>query len=293
MDSFRTRLAAGLIGDRGSSKDWQDLPAVTVKMVKRSEYETARKSLDFGEVIVTCASPEMAVASFIRTVEVMVKNVFIGKLHLRFYEDHRRVKRNFVTHDPQVRKLLGRKRERLALNSVDWLGDTSEEVVRMIAKDAIQEIELLCVEQPTKAGKALNTQSRPFLVAKPVPDVQRAEKPVAFQAAPKAELPSNNAAAALAVLQQSVEREAKGVRTVGVVTEMGRTRRSSASGGFISFCLKIDKNGTHIPFYGVELERECAERGVKAGMRVEVIDMGKQRIDDDKIKNLYRINVLN
>ena len=49
MDSIRTRLTAGIFGDQASSLDWQSLPIVTVKTVKRSEYESARRSLDCGD----------------------------------------------------------------------------------------------------------------------------------------------------------------------------------------------------------------------------------------------------
>ena len=292
MDSFRTRLSAGIFGDQATSLDWQSLPIVTVKTVERSEYETARRSLSCGELIVTCECPSLAVADFIRNVEVMTGGVFIGKLHLRFYSELKKVKRNFVTHDPQVRKLLGLKRERMSLPMVNWLGDTSEEVVRMIAKDAIHEVELLCTEQPTRAVKGRAAQSHASMVAKTVPNVHKAEKPVVFQSMQSPEASSATPAAVSAVQRESVNREAKGVRTVGVVAEMGRTHRPSQNGGFTSFCLKIDANGVHIPLYGVELERECAERGVKAGMRVEVIQMGKQAIGDGRHKNLFKINIL-
>ena len=292
MDSFRTRLSAGIFGNQASSLDWQSLPIVTVKTVKRSEYETARRSLDCGELIVTCECPSLAVADFIRTVEVMTKGVFIGKLHLRFYIEKKAVKRNFVTHDPQVRKLLGLKRERMSLQMVTWLGDTSEEVVRMIAKDAIQEIELLCAEQPTRTAKRRSSQSPAGVVAKTVPNDQKAEKPFAFSSMQTPIVSQPESAKASAVQRESVNREAKGDRTEGVVAEMGRIHRPSLNGGFTSFCLKIDANGVHLPFYGVELERECAERGVKAGMRVEVIQMGKQSIGDGRHKNLFKINIL-
>ena len=292
MDSIRTRLTAGIFGDQASSLDWQSLPIVTVKTVKRSEYESARRSLDCGELIVTCECPSLAVADFIRNVEVMTKGVFIGKLHLRFYIEKKMVKRNFVTHDPQVRKLLGRKRERIALPMVNWLGDTSDEVVRMIAKDAIHEIELLCTEQPTRTASGNSPQPPTDVVSKPVPNDHRAEKPYVFRSSPSPVASHAKPATASAVKGDSVNREAKGVSTKGVVVEMGRTHRPSQNGGFISFCLKIDVNGVHIPFYGVELERECAERGVKAGMRVEVIQMGKQAIEEGRHKNLFKINVL-
>lgn len=297
MDLNFARAAAHLLIGEAAPLGDADTPIVTVKSVERSEFESACRSQCYGEVIVTRASSEFAVADLIRTVDVVVKDVQIGKLHFRFYKEFKKVKRNFVTHDSQVRKLLGRKRERIALSMVDWLGDTSEEFIRKIAREAIHEVEQLCTKQPTHAKSTVKSDGV-VNVSTTTTTVERGpEKVVNFSGADARQASQGTAltkpvTAAIAVLQGSVEREAKGQKQAGVVVEMGTVRRPSATGGFNSFCLKLDVDGRHIPYYGVELERECAERGVKAGQVVEVTNMGKQALPGGKQKNLFKIQIL-
>lgn len=264
-----------------------EVPSVVVTVVDRCDYESARRKLNCGELIVTreCTS-NFAVADMIRVVSVQVKDVHIGKLHLRFYKDHGKVKRNFVADCSQVRKLLGRKRERLALHSVDWIGDTSEEDIRRLANDAVKEIENMCLKSPTVTIQSTQVGGKVAPVVLQVPGASKVERPVTL---------SNSQAVAqspAAPQQGAVSREAVGESHIGVVVELGKTWRGNTNGGYPSFCLKLDIGGKHVPFYGVELERECAERGVRAGQTVEVIDMGKQQLSGNRHRNLYRINIL-
>ena len=293
MNPIRTSMANLLAADMDNPLGDHAKQPLSVRTVERSEYESACRSLGVGEVVVTreCTG-NFAVADFIRVAPVIVKDVVIGKIHLRFYKHNKKVKRNFVCFDSQVRKLLGKRRERIALPMVDWLGDTSDVLVMKILGDTVQEIVRLCLSQPTNCNASASNQSTVSTNTKKVPDQPRVERPVEVKPAQVQGSRSMESVAAMAVLQDSVDREAKGAKQVGVVTEMGKTFRQGANGGFNSFCLKLDVNGTHIPFYGVELERECAERGVKAGQVVEVIDMGKQALPGGRHKNLFRINIL-
>lgn len=60
--------------------------------------------------------------------------------------------------------------------------------------------------------------------------------------------------------------------------------------------MKLDVDGAHMPFYGVEIERELIERKVRLGDRIEVVFMGRSQIsqagEKPRFKNLYKVNVL-
>ncbi|MEQ6436315.1 hypothetical protein V8Z74_14975 [Comamonas sp. w2-DMI] len=291
---IRSRDVARLLTRTGTVQMVQEVPAVVVTVVERREFESARRNLNFGEVIVTreCTS-NFAIADAIRVVPVQVKDVHIGKLHLKFYKELGKVKRNFVADDSQVRKLLGIKRERLALPIVDWIGDTSEEDIRKLAQEAVKEIENLCIKSPSVGKQSTKVDAKVAPVVVQVPSTPKAEKPVVFSKPSSSENVAEQPEPG--PQQGSVNRAAVGMCHKGVVVEFGTIWRGGfgdTKARFKTFCLKLDIGGTHVPFYGVELERECSERGVQPGQTVEVIDMGRQHLPDNRHKNLYRINIL-
>lgn len=254
---------------------------VEIRTVPRDNYESACRAIKCGEVISTVASTsDLAIADFIHVVAVKVQGLTIGKLHLKFYEKERKVKRTFVAFESQLQKLLHMRRDRIALAMQSWTGDKSQAFINDLVDRTMDEIESMVSAKPTVARAK---PQRVSAVAAKVASKSGAE--------PKA-VTKEAVDMALAALEGSIDRKAVGVKTVGVVTEFRRVPRNGANGPYEIFCLKLDVDGTHIPMYGVELERECIERKVKAGDRVEVVDMGKQQLEGGYKKNLFRINVL-
>ncbi|QXW20153.1 hypothetical protein KXJ72_17780 (plasmid) [Comamonas aquatica] len=293
MQTIRASIASRLFGTAIRLPDLVDVPEVTVKTVKKSEYESSCRALGYGEVISTLAcTPNLAIADLIHVVSVDVKGVCVGKLHLRFYREQKKVKRNFVAFDSQVKKMIRGKRDRFSLAMIDWLGDATDAAIRKIANEACSEVERILAVKPTFTKRAERSDAVSAVI-RSVPSKTKPEWPVAFEVAPE-RTPSAVAAGneRKPVLKSSVDRMPVGVTEKGVVVEIGKTVRPGQNGSYESFCLKLDVSGKHIPYYGVELERECAERNVVAGQYVEIVSMGKQQLPGNRHKNLYRINIL-
>lgn len=295
MQTIRASIASRLFGTAIGLPNLVDVPEVTLKTVKKSEYESSCRAMGYGEVISTLAcTPNLAIADLIHVVSVDVKGVCVGKLHLRFYREQKKVKRNFVAFDSQVKKLIRGKRDRFSLAMIDWLGDADDALIRKIANEACSEVERILTVKPTFTKRAERSDAVSAVI-RSVPSKPKTERPVAFEV-----VPERKSAAAVAgigdgpktVLPSSVDRMPVGISEKGIVAEIGKTVRPGQNGSYESFCLKLDVNGKHIPYYGVELERECAERNVVAGQYVEIVSMGKQQLPGNRHKNLYRINIL-
>lgn len=289
---IRASIASRLFGKSFSVPALNDVPQVKVITVgSKHEYDEMCKCNNLGTVVsVNASSTGFHVATMTRVIPVMVKDVCIGKIHFRFYESARKVKRNFVAFDPQVRKLICGRRDRFALLMVDWDGDASEIALCNLAKQACNEIERMVAEQPTKSNTA--PKKGVGFQVQATSGRKKPEVPVNFPAVAKANVRETNKDQLVAP-KGSANRAAKGDVRRGYVAEFGKTMRSGSGGAtYEAFCLKLDVDGSHLTFYGVELERECAERGVKPGQLIEIVSMGKQTTNGGFHKNLYQIKIL-
>lgn len=294
MQTIRASIASRFFGKAIGFPDLNDVPKVTVKTVDRCEYESSCKAMGLGEVISTLAcTPNLAIADLIHVVSVEVKGVCVGKLHLRFYRELRKVKRNFIAFDTQVKKLIGGKRDRFALQMADWMGDATDVVIQSIASEACREVERLLAVRPTVTKRSERSESVRAVV-RSVPTKAKTEKAVVFETTPSSRPVAKAAPGAgqESVKKTTLNRTPKGAVHRGVVTEMGVTTRAGQNGDYETFCLKLDVDGQHIPFYGVELQRESNERGVEVGQLVEVISQGKQALPGNRFKHLYHINII-
>jgi hypothetical protein len=162
-------------------------------------------------------------------------------------------------------------------------------------------------EQPAERASA--KQHAAMATPAPVPAVAPVAAPVVQATAPVAPPPAPAAAAPAPAPARPVElakpgpnghvgRMVQGQSWTGYVAEMGMVDRPGTGGTtYETFCLKIDVNRTHLPFYGVELQRELMERRARPGDKVELVFMGTAPVlrgegQKPMWKNLYKITVL-
>lgn len=134
-------------------------------------------------------------------------------------------------------------------------------------------------------------------VPAPVPAPEPAPAPAP---APKAQarVPERPAESTKPASGGHVGRMVQGQSWTGYVAEMGMVERPGTGGStYETFCLKIDVNRTHLPFYGVELQRELIERRARPGDKVQLVFMGTAPVlrgegQRPMWKNLYKITVL-
>lgn len=258
--------------------------------VTREEYENVK--LEVGESVYTLASPlkPIQASDYISTMKIMAdKQVELGTMVLYLYKKEKRVKRVFKIAELQVKDLLRCKKMRYYLTDLVWSPqDTDLEKAKAQTCEDLERLFALSAGANTKAKKAKHeADQKPFGSLK-----SKAVEPNSLPMA-KTEATKKVTTTESTVLQGAVKRPAAGKAEVGVVVEMGPViRNGGSSGTYTSFCLKLDVDGVHKPFYGVELEREVRERQVNAGDTVRLICMGQETTIKGGHKNLYRIEVI-
>lgn len=89
-------------------------------------------------------------------------------------------------------------------------------------------------------------------------------------------------------------RKVRGSEQVGVITSSGVTQRPDGRGGsYKTFCLTLHDGSVELPMFGVELERQARDLGLRVGEKVRVVSMGRQTVDGEDgskfRKNLYQV----
>lgn len=281
----------------------QPIVKVENRQLSLAEWMTHRRSPEDGFVTLWCeASPGVVSPSDrVRVIPIQTQDKTpIGRMWLYLYPEKKVARRVFKVDAPEIRRLLNAKT--YYMTDLPYTPDGGEaemdaldakaaaEVGRLINLTAAQKQgqKKVKLPKPTKPGPA-DAQSPAQSAPAAAPAVVVLKSELSAQAQPvnvpvsvpvKADAGRNSASS-------SVPRPVKGERYEGIVVEMGMVPRS----GYDIFCLKLDigGNGTHMPIYGVELEREVMERQVVAGDQVIVVFMGRQDLGHGKTKNLYKV----
>jgi len=278
----------------------QPIVKVENRQLSLAEWITHRRSPEDGFVTLWCeASPGVVSPSDrVRVIPIQTQDKTpIGRMWLYLYPEKKVARRVFKVDAPEIRRLLNTKTYYMTDLPYTPDGGESEmealdakaaaEVGRLInlAADSKQVQKKAKLPKPKAATTAAPAQSAP--AAAPPVVVQKSE--LSAQAQP-VNVPVNvpvKGDASRNSASSSVPRPVTGERYEGIVAEMGMVPRS----GYDIFCLKLDigGKGTHMPLYGVELEREVMERQVVAGDQVIVIFMGRQDLGHGKSKNLFKV----
>lgn len=297
----------------------REVPAVN-KQVRDFEPTVVMNTPEKGEFIVS---------DRIKVVPVLAaSDIQLGRITLYLYKTESRIRRVFRVDHDHIRKLVGS--ARYYMSDVPWNIAGGEEELERISELSAKEVVDIIDRRQSQFSSEKNRSSRkaqaaaigaPSNAANPIRPSQ--QKPVGTSGqAPKLERPSENkqgsdqaensaqtkgihpvAREPSEVLQNDVsfqqaaaapERPTIGQRYVGFVAEAGQVDRSGSEGKYKTYCMKLDVDGAHMPFYGVEIERELIERKVRLGDRIEVCFMGRSQIaqpgEKPRFKNLYKVN---
>lgn len=284
---------------------------------------------DFPPTVVMNApgKGDFIVSDRIKVVPVMAaSDVQLGRITFYLYPNTGKVRRVFRVDMEYIQKLLGT--ERYFMTDVPWNVVAGESDLERISTDSAREIVDLIDRRLSQFNAAKNRASRkaqaaaigfPANAANPIrptsqesaasgvqatPTGLKSEQPQACNNAAQFEQPQTNPHVAkggpveqkVDQVANAVERPTVGQRYVGFVVEAGPVDRNGIDGRYRTFCLKLEVNGTHVPFYGVEIERELMERNVRVGYRIEVVFMGRTLVsppgEKERFKNLYKVKVL-
>lgn len=250
------------------------------KQLTSAEYKTTK--LEVGQTVFTMASPlkDIQVADWISTEIIACKDVKIGTMIYYVYEGSGIVKRVFKIREAQVKAILKCKKNSYYLTDLEWCPTDSD--LTKVKSVTNEHLELLLTKGAAPKPKSTTQHEVQGNTPKPLA-VQKFQQSVNEQ--------QTKPQPVRQPLRDAVNRKAQGDETVGVVASFGMTPRTKGTETFESFELAIDTNGQIARFYGVDLEREVRERGVKAGDTIKLISMGKQWLAQS-YKNLYAIEVL-
>lgn len=258
----------------------------------------------FADTVIQPQKCDYPTASRIHIVNLEVApGVQIGRVWFYLYPETQIVRRVFRVEDQQLQDILGdarTKRSRYYMTDVKWDPSCGDTAIKQVEVDTVKEIKELVYERAArrsgsriaKTAKAVSSEIQVASERQPRPvEVPKLAVQVPAQAAPVQK--------PVEPIRQVVQRRAAGESYEGVIAEMGRVPRPSSDGGtYLSYCLKLDVNGIHKTFYGVELERELLERQAQAGDGIKLVSMGRQNLnegDDSKRpiwKNLYKVEIL-
>lgn len=250
------------------------------KQVTSAEYKSTK--LDVGQTVFTLASPlkDIQVADWISTEIIACKDVKIGTMIYYVYEGSGIVKRVFKIREAQVKAILKCKKNSYYLTDLIWSPTDSD--LTKVKSLTNEHLELLLTQSAAPKPKGSPQHEVQKTTPKTVVAQKLQQSSNEQQTKPQPLRPP---------LRDAINRKAQGDETVGVVASFGMTVRTKGGESFESFELAIDTNGVIARFYGVDLEREVRERGVKAGDTIKLISMGKQWLAQS-YKNLFAIEVL-
>ena len=301
--------------------------------VKREVQVAENQVRDFEPTVVmnTPQKGEFIVSDRIKVVPVLAaSDVQLGRITLYLYKTEGRIRRVFRVDHDHIRTLVGS--ARYYMSDVPWNVAAGEDELDRISEFSAREVvdiierrqaqfsteksrssrkaKAAAIGSPSNAGNPIRpSQQKPGEASGAALKQERSSD---FQQgavhAGKSEQSSSNHPGARetsetpkndVLFQQSAaapERPTIGRRYEGYVAEAGQVDRSGSEGTYKTYCMKLDVDGAHMPFYGVEIERELIERKVRLGDRIEVVFMGRSQIsqagEKPRFKNLYKVNVL-
>lgn len=241
-----------------------------------------------------------AVADRVKTVDLYAGNLLLGVMWIYMYPESEKARRVLKIQDRHLAQALGWERWYYtdvpfnAKHGIDAIVKAFHtEVSRQLDQRIVQAEKARTKERLKQEQKASQVAVKAEASsAAPAPQVveQQPAKPTAAPA-PKAESASN-------VIAPANKRHVKGETVSGTVTLAGMTKKLKDDGSsYNTFCLTIHDGVREIPLFGTELGRLVADMEIRAGEKINVVFMGKQKMSAEgepaRFKNLYQITRLN
>lgn len=248
------------------------------------------------------------VADRVKTVELCAGHLVLGVMWIYMYPELRIARRVFKVQDRLLANALGW--DRWYYTDVPFDGKVSiEDIVKAFHTEVSRQLDQRIVQAEKARTKERISQERKAVqaaakaeVATSAPVAQVAEEPKALKPpvapAPKAEAAQSLPDTPANVVAPAHKRQVKGEAVTGTVTQAGMTRKFNGDGSsYNTFCLTIHDGVREIPLFGTELGRLIADQGIRAGEKINVVFMGKQKMssegEEPRFKNLYQVTRFN
>lgn len=278
-------------------------PVATAPEVKGVEQNTGElaNQLSRAKQALSPQTKDFDVASRVRIANLTIDgNIPVARIWFYLYEEKKIIRRVLRLDDHQLRQIMGC--ARYYMPNVEWDPKTGEGGIdAIIGSSTTEVVKLVDNRKILRSGKPKGATRKEAPLEPSKLTLIKAEKPIQKVVVPQATEPTKDKsqdanAKSGSQVRESVTRPVEGQEYVGCVAEMGIVDRPGHHGSYKAFCLKLEKNGVHSTFYGVELEREVLEHKVRAGDQVSVIFMGRQELPQSggqtSFKNLYKVKVI-
>ena len=248
------------------------------------------------------------VANRVKTVELCAGNLVLGVMWIYMYPEQKIARRVFKVQDRHLANALGWERWYYtdvpfdAKNSIEGVvNGFHAEVSRQLDQRIVQAEKARTRERISQEQKAVQAAAKVEVVTS-VPTAQVAEQPKAVKPpvapATKAEVAQSHADTPANVVAPAHKRQVKGEAVTGTVTHAGMTKKLKDDGSsYNTFCLTIHDGVREIPLFGTELGRQIADLNIRAGEKINVVFMGKQKMSAEgepaRFKNLFQVTRLN
>ena len=252
--------------------------------------------------------PPGPVADRVKTVELCAGHLVLGVMWIYMYPELKIARRVFKVQDRLLANALGW--NRWYYPDVPFDGKVSiEDIVKAFHTEVSRQLDQRIVQAEKARTKERISQERRAAqaaakaeVGTSAPAAQVAEEPKAAKppaaSAPKAEFAQSRSDTGCNSVAPAHKRQVIGEAVAGTVTQAGMTRKLNGDGSsYNTFCLTIHDGVREIPLFGTELGRLIADQGIRAGEKINVVFMGKQRMSSEgeqpRFKNLYQVTRLN
>lgn len=248
-----------------------------------------------------------AVSDRIKTVELCSGKLLLGVMWIYVYPESKKARRVLKIQDRHLAQALGWDRWYYADVPFDATQGIEPivkafhtEVSRQLDQRIVQAEKARAKERFKQEQKAAHAAVKAEAsTATPSPQVveQQPAKSMATLGS-KTEVAQPLTAPASNVMAPANKRHVKGETVSGMVTLAGMTKKLNLDGSsYNTFCLTIHDGTREIPLFGTELGRLVADMEIRAGEKINVVFMGKQKMSVEgepaRFKNLYQITRLN
>lgn len=253
-----------------------------------------------------------AVSERVRTSTVVASGVTMGVLWLYLYPSESKARRVFKVLDKGLARALGFSRyyyPDVPYDPVEGADKIMSEFKGLVAgqldrRPATAKVRGPKGEKPQKAREAAEQtrkvrEAMAALAPKTRQQEERAQPPATAPLRPAPEQDSHSKplsfdATVPDVVAPAHMRRVRGTEQVGVITSSGVTQRPDGRGGtYKTFCMTLHDGAVEVPLFGVELERQARDLGLRVGESVKVVSMGRQTVDGEDgskfKKNLYQV----
>lgn len=270
-------------------------------LVRSTPSNVRRKQVGRPTKIERLSAPR-PVADRVKTVELCAGHLVLGVMWIYMYPELKIARRVFKVQDRLLANALGW--DRWYYTDVPFDGKSGiEDIVKAFHTEVSRQLDQRIVQaEKARTKERISQEQKAAQAAAAAPTAPATEPPKTGKSpaasAPRVEVAQSRSDTGSDSVAAAHKRQVKGDAVVGTVTHAGMTRKPNGDGSWYNtFCLTIHDGVREIPLFGTELARLIADQGIRAGEKINVVFMGKQKMSSEgeqpRFKNLYQVTRLN